>query len=63
MVNTMNDADVIRATAMLNEAATQRSLLGDRAINMAAVNAVLTAENAALRKRLEEAEAKKATAS
>lgn len=58
MVNTMNDADVIRATAMLNEAAAQRSMLGDRSINLAALNAILTAENAALRKCIAEKEEK-----
>ena len=53
----MNEtADVIRINAMIQELSTQRSIAGNRAAELAGANAILKAENEALRKRLEELE-------
>lgn len=51
----MNDLE-IRANAIGHELAMQRSMLGDRAANLAADNAELRAENAALKKRVADLE-------
>lgn len=48
----------IKINALLQELATQRMLLGDRAVNLAGEIAVLQAENSALKARLVELEKK-----
>lgn len=58
----MNEtAEVIRANAMLDELSAQRTVLGNRAAELAGLNAILKAENAALRKKLEELQPKEST--
>lgn len=50
------NANEIRVNAMLQELAIQRSVMGDRAANLAADNAVLRAEVDGLKKRVAELE-------
>lgn len=54
----MMNANEIRVNAMLQELAIQRSVMGDRAANLAADSAMLRAEVEKLRKRVAELEQK-----